>query len=222
MEKIYLRLDQGVPQFACTTCSNCHSIYGRSLCSINNRGCCWYFPKLTLHEIHKMTKSWEGLNILDSIRKLPSLRIYNYYIHAKGNFDEAGYKKFLVSGQAYQYDVEDKSIFFRTCPFVKPGKGCILPIKYRSYVCNFYICHEAAEQAEKSDLYKSYIKERDSYIRWIEWQNYSLEMLLREKGLTLEKNFDEVIRNFKDIPLENYEFLQLSPIETISDFYIGA
>lgn len=209
MERIYLKFDRGIPQYACTSCSSCRSVFGISLCSIKNRGCCWYFPKFTLHEIHKMAKSQEGLDILYSIRKLPGIRIYNYYIYVKGYFDEKGYKKFLESGHADKYDVEDKTVFFRACSFVRPGKGCTLPVRYRSYVCNFFICREATEKVEKYDLFKDFIKERDSYVSWIEWQNYSLEMLLREKGLTLAKDFDKVINTLKDIPLELCEF-QLS------------
>lgn len=222
MAKIYLKLDQGVPQYVCSSCSSCHSVFGRSLCSIKNRGCCWYFPKFTLHEIHKMIKSQEGLDILYSMLKLPEIRVYNYYLHAKGFFDEIGYNKYLESGQDYEDNVEDKSIFFRVCPFVKPGIGCSLPEKYRSSVCNFFICHEVMEEAEKQDVFKDYIKERGSYIKWVEWENSFLEMLLKEKGLNLLNNFDEVISTLKDIPLEGYEFPYLPPIETVSEFCIGA
>lgn len=219
---IYLKLEQGVPQYVYTGCGSCRSIFGKSLCSIKNRGCCWYFPKFSLHEIHKMAKNPEGTEILQNMRKLPGVVIYNYYIHAKGYFDEKGYKSFLESGQAYKYDVEDKSVFFRACPYVRPGKGCILPVEYRSCVCNFFICREAVEEVSGNNSFEEYIKERDKYVRWIEWQNYSLEMLLKENGLTLAKNFDGVIEALKDISLEYYEFPQLPPLETEGGFYIGA
>jgi hypothetical protein len=169
-----------------------------------------------------MVKSEEGLKILDRILNLPKVKVYNYYIHAKGYFDEIGYKKYLESEQAHQNDVEDKSIFFRACPFVKPGIGCTLSEKYRSYVCNFYICDEILRQVEKYDVFKDYIKERNNYVKWIEWENRSLEILLREKGLNLVNNFDEVISLLKDIPLENYEFPNLAPIEVIDEYSIGA
>jgi len=222
MTKIYLKLDKGVPQYACSSCSNCRSLFGKSLCSIKNRGCCWYFPKFTLHEIHKMAKSLEGLDILNSMLKLPGIKVYNYYLHAKGYFDEVNYKKYMERVQGQEDDVEDKSIFFRVCPFVKGGKGCTLPVKYRSAVCNFFICREVIEDIEKQDVFKDYIKERDSYVRWVEWENNSLEMLLREKGLTLADNFDEVIDTLRDIPLEPYEFPYLPPIESDGGFSIGA
>ena len=84
MISLYLKLDEGVPQYICSSCGNCHSVFGRSLCSIKNRGCCWYFPKFTLHEIHKMVKSQEGLDMLHNMLKLPEMKkFYNYYLQAK-------------------------------------------------------------------------------------------------------------------------------------------
>lgn len=222
MVKIYLKFDQDIPQYACSSCSNCSSVFGKSLCSIKDRGCCWYFPKFTLHDIHKMTKSEEGLKILDKILTLPEVKVYNYYIHAKGYFDEIGYKKYMESRQSNQYAVQDKSIFFRACPFIKPGSGCTLPVKYRSYVCNFYICDEILSEACKYDGFEAYLKERSSYVKWVEWENRSLEHLLEERGLNLVNNFHEIIGVLKDIPLDNYEFPQLKPIEIIAEYNVGA
>lgn len=216
MVKVHLKFDQGIPQYACSSCNNCYSVFGKSLCSIKNRGCCWYFPKFTLHEIHKMVRSKEGQKTLYSVLSLPKIRIYNYYIHAIGHFDEVGYKRYLESEQIHHINVADKSIFFRTCPFVKSGVGCTLPKKYRSYVCNFYICDEIIKDVEKYDGFQNYIKERNSYIKWTQWENYSIEMLLREKGLNLVSNFDEVINLLENIPLENYEFPHLDPIEVVN------
>ena len=119
MVKVQLKFDQGNPQYDCSSCCNCQSIFGKSLCSIKNRGCCWYFPKFTLHEIHKMAIDKEGLSILNLIMNLPKVEVHNYYIHAIGYFDELGYKEYIIQSEEKDYaNVRDKSIFFRACPFV--------------------------------------------------------------------------------------------------------
>lgn len=222
MVNLNLKFDQGVPQYVSNSCSNCTSICGNSLCSIKNRGCCWYFPKFTLHEIHKMVKSKEGLEVLHSILRLPKVKICNYYIHAVGYFDEAGYKRFLEKEDFEEFDVKDKSIFFRACPFVEEGKGCTLPKRYRSYVCNFFICDEIKKTVEKHAMFNNYIKERNSYVKWIDWENNSLESLLKEHNINLVNNLNGVINLLKDIPLENYEFINLLPIDEENKFNIGA
>ncbi|HHY81968.1 MAG TPA: hypothetical protein GX505_04725 [Clostridiales bacterium] len=222
MGKIYLHLDEGIPQFVCTECSNCRSLLGISLCTVQNRGCCAYFPKFELYDIHKMSKTHEGLKLLDMIRKLPGTEVYNYYIHAKGQFDEKGYSKFMQSVRASEFELDDKTVFFRTCPFVKPGKGCTLPVKYRHYICNVFICSEVIERASDLELYQVYTDACSSYARWIKWENDSLEMLLREKGITLNENFEEVVELLKDIPLDQYEFPPLPEIQIESGFSIGA
>ncbi len=215
MVKIDLKVNQGSPQYSCSSCSDCQSVFGKSLCSIKNRGCCWYFPKFTLYEIHKMVKEEDGLKILNSIVRLPKVKIYNYYIHAKGYFDEIGYTRYIKTEHVYDVSLKDKSIFFRACPFVNQGIGCMLPEKYRSYVCNFFICAEVVKKVEKYDEFKKYINERTNYVRWIEWENFSLEEFLAEKKLNLEDNFEEVIDILKDMPLEKYEFRSLKPIVAI-------
>ncbi|MBD7912583.1 hypothetical protein [Clostridium cibarium] len=211
MIKIDLKIDQGIPQYSCNSCGNCQSVFGVSLCNIKNRGCCWYFPKFTLYDIHKMVKDEEGLKTLNSIRNLPDVEIYNYYIHAKGYFDEKSYIKYIESEQE-DTNVQDKTIFFRACPFVKSAKGCTLPKRYRSYVCNFFICNEIISKIEKNDEFKNYIKERDSYVRWLEWENYSLEMVLREKRINLVNNFDKVINILKGIELRECKLRNLDSI----------
>ncbi|GKX68516.1 hypothetical protein [Inconstantimicrobium mannanitabidum] len=216
MIEINLKIDQGIPQYGCSSCSNCHSIFGNSLCSIKNRGCCWYFPKFTLYEIHKMAKEKNGLETLSRIMNLPKVEVHNYFIHAKGYFDEVGYKNYINSGQAYNTDVKDKTIFFRACPFVEQGVGCTLPKRYRSYVCNFFICDEVVKKVESYSQYKQYVNERNNYVRWIEWENLSLETFLTEKKLNLVNNFDEVITILKDMPIRECEFCSLRPI-VVSD-----
>lgn len=215
MIKVNVNLDKGVPQYACTSCSKCTSIYGKSLCKIKNRGCCWYFPKFNLHEIHMMSKTEEGLKTLEYILSLPNIKIYNYYIHAKGYFDEEGYNTYLNTEEAYENNVKDKTIFFRACPFVEDGVGCNLPEQYRSYVCNFFICEEITEKLSKSPAYKKYLDERNSYAKWIQWENESLEMILKEKNINLINHFKEVVEVLKEIPLENFVFAKLETIEII-------
>jgi hypothetical protein len=217
MIEIALKLDEGSPQYGCSSCSDCKSIYGKSLYSIENRGCCWYFPKFTLYDIHKMVSGKDGLKILNNIRSLPKVEIYNYYIHAKGYFDEVGYKKYIKTSQVYDDEVKDKSIFFRQCPFVTPGVGCTLPKRYRSYICNFFICDEISKKAEKYDEFKEYIKERNSYARWIEWENHSLEAFFIDKKLNLVNNFQEIISILKDMPLMEYEFKSLEEIMVLEE-----
>ncbi len=215
-------MSEGVPQFVCTACSNCHSIMGISMCDIQNRGCCSYFPKFELHDLHQLSKAAEGLEILDQIRAMPGVVIYKYYIHSKGFLDKTRYDQFVGSDQASYYDVEDKSIFFRTCPFVKPGMGCTLPVKFRHYICNIFICREVTEKADRPELFDEYKEACGKYARWLKRENDSLEMLLREEGITLEENFDEVIEYLKDLHIEHYEFLELPEIAINSGFSIGA
>ncbi len=212
MVEVNLKFDQGIPQYGCNSCNDCQSVFGKSLCSVKNRGCCWYFPKFTLYEIHKMVKSKEGLEVLDKIINISDVKIYNYYIHAKGYFDDLGYKKYMENTKTYKFKVKDKSIFFRACPFVKPGVGCTLPKKYRSYVCNFYICDEVVEKVQGNNEFENYIKERNTYVKWIEWENESLQALLHENKLNLINDFNGVINFLKDIPLREYEFPNLRPI----------
>ncbi|EKQ55908.1 MULTISPECIES: hypothetical protein [unclassified Clostridium] len=218
MVEVKLKLDKGTPQYSCNSCSNCKSVFGKSLCSIKNRGCCWYFPKFTLHEIHKMTKNQDGLKTLNNIISLPKVKIYNYYIHAIGYFDEAGYKDYIESKEKYHSRVADKSIFFRACPFVKSGKGCTLPKEYRSYVCNFYICDEIVSEIENHCEYKNYFKERNSYVKWVEWENHSLEILLNERKINLAHNFNEVLNLLENTELREYEFVNLGPIIVADKF----
>ncbi|NMM64980.1 hypothetical protein HBE96_20530 [Clostridium sp. P21] len=212
MVKINLKLNQGSPQYSCSSCMDCQSVFGKSLCSIKNRGCCWYFPKFTLYEIHKMVKEEDGLKALSKIINLPKVKIYNYYIHAKGYFDEVGYKKYIKTWHVHDSYVKDKSVFFRACPFVISGVGCTLPERYRSYVCNFFICDEIAKKAESYDEFKNYINERNSYAGWIQWENLSLEEFFTEKKLNLVENFEEIISILKKVPLREYEFKRLDPI----------
>lgn len=213
MIKIDLKIDQGVPQYGCSSCYNCKSEFGKSLCEIKNRGCCSYFPKFNLYDIHKMVKEEEGIETLTRILSLPKVEIKNYYIHAKGFFDEEGYKNYNNSGKLSKFKVRDKTIFFRACPFVKSGEGCTIKPKYRSYVCNFFICEEVVNQVKDDERFKRYEAERDRYVKWITWENNSLEYYFASEKLNLINNFQEIIDILKEMPLREYEYEPLEAIE---------
>ncbi|MGN0145170.1 MAG: hypothetical protein ACI398_09305 [Clostridium sp.] len=213
MNNIILYSNKDVPQYLYDNCGKCSSLFSISLCSKHNRGCCWYFPKFTLYEIHKMVKSEKGLAVLNRILKLPKVEIFNYYIHAIGYFDESSYKKFLKSKKSRNYKVHDKSMFFRECPFVKEGCGCTIDPQYRSYICNLFICDEVLEKVKDNPDYDSYIKERENFVRWIDWENTSIQMMLEEQNLNLIHHMDKVIEILKELPFEHYEFPELNPIK---------
>lgn len=256
MESIYLKNNEGIPQYGCSACYKCNSIFGKSLCEAKNRGCCWYYPKFTLYEIHKMIKSEEGLDNLHKILNLPNTDVYHYYIHCKGFFDKESYDLYVNSNgtsslkfatdnevrevtecilkeeedlfiyEAYEeHDmqeikhvkkprvIKDFSMFFRACPFIETGKGCTLDIKYRSFICNFFICDEITEQLEDDKEFKRYIDERNNYVRWIEWENNSLEGILRERKINLVSNLNEVIDLLKKIEVNEYDFPTLKEVQ---------
>lgn len=221
MAKIYVDFDNGIPRYACNSCSSCNSLFGVSLCHIKNRGCCWYYPKFNLLDIQRMSKSIEGLSVLDKIVKNPGTIIYNYYIHAKGFFDKEGYTAYIKSGNMLEPDrVKDQTIFFRACPFVKDGLGCTLPPRYRSLICNFFICDEILNTFK--DSIEPYIKERSSYSRWEEWENIGLTSVLKDKGLNLVDDFNEAISLLQSLPLDEYVFPKLDPIGFEDSFPRGA
>lgn len=223
MEMIYVRVDQGVPRYVYTGCKNCSSIMGISMCSIKNRGCCYYYPKFTLLEIQRMARSLEGLWVLETIRRLPSVEIHPFEIYARGYFDEEGYIRYMESGNKIDAgSIQDHSIFFKACPFVKSGYGCTLPPRYRTYVCNFFLCDEVIEKIKGNSSFEAYIKERERYVRWVEWENTSLKEILFENKLDLVKDFDGTIKLLQEIPLNIYDFPQLQPIVISAGFSRGA
>lgn len=170
-----------------------------------------------------MSKDSEGLKVLNSLLKLPGVEIYNYHIRATGYFDSARYKKYLQSGQMSQYKVKDKSIFFKVCPFVKPGRGCTLPPQYRNFICNSFICDEVVKQVQGCRAFRDYEDERVNYADWVQWENDSLQMIMDEKKLNLVDNLDGVIATLRGIPLRNYQFPDLPPLEAAEQQYsIGA
>lgn len=184
-------------------CHKCSSVIGRSLTEVKDRGCCFYFPKFNLYDIQKMSKSEEGLKTLKKILENKNTEIYHYYIWAKGEFDEEGYKKYKNENEE-ENSIKDKTIFFKTCPFVVEGKGCTIPIDFRSNVCNFFICDEIKQtmSKEKADELE---EEALNFYRFYERENISLEELLEEKKISLKDNFKEVIEVLKKEPLNIYK-----------------
>ena len=212
MIEINFKLDNGIPQYGCTACSKCESVFGKSLCKVKNRGCCWYFPKFTLFDIHKMVQDNKGIEVLKDIINLPNVEIHKYYIHAKGFFDKAAYENYIKDENDEYEDVKDKTIFFRACPFIIDGVGCTLGEKYRTHVCNFFICDEIVKKVENNSEFKKYVKEKDSYSRWIEWENNSLQHFFMEKRLDLTNNLWDIVNILKEMPLSEYEYGNLNSI----------
>lgn len=214
MALIYISMDQGVPQLAYSGCSRCTSTMGISLCSTGNRGCCSYFPKFYPVEIQRMAHSPDGLEVLKTIRQHPSVECLEDHIVVKGEYDALLHQKMqsegLVPDDGY---IQDSTVFFRTCPFVRSGMGCTLPARYRAYVCNFFICREVLENPSCKEQIAPYIREREKYVRFLEWENKQLLQAIQEKGLSLRKNFREVIRFLAELPINQYEFPALEPVE---------
>ncbi|MFU0799991.1 MAG: DUF1122 domain-containing protein [Xylanivirga thermophila] len=210
MDKIYLDFDGYVPRYVSTTCINCSSVMGTSFCSIKDRGCCYYYPKFSLIEIQRMSKTLKGRKTLDIILKNPGTIVYHFYIHAKGFFDKQGYDRYMRDGGFCE--VEDKTMFFRACPFVKSSYGCTLPPKYRTLVCNFFMCNELIGSRDAKNGIDRYLTERERYARWYKWENTNLEGILRERGLNLIDNIYGTLNLLAEIPEDIYEFPKLQPI----------
>ncbi|EYE87758.1 hypothetical protein Q428_11735 [Fervidicella metallireducens AeB] len=221
--KLFLELDFNCPRIVCDSCINCKSEAGISLSKYKSRGCCYYYPKFTLFELHKMAKFTEGFEVLNKILNNPGTKIYNYYIHSLGYFDKDGYDRYIKSDNKKLHgNIEDKSIFFRACPFVVDGKGCTIPPQFRTHVCNFFICEEIISMAAKDDRFKYYLREREKYSRWVSWENKSLEYLLKEKNLTLKDNLYEVFELLKKVDLMEYNFPELEEIIIMNRDTLGA
>lgn len=187
---------------------------GKNLYGIENRGCCHYFPEFTLADIHRMVHFAGGLKALKTILGNPGTVINSYNIYAKGYFDEKGYKNYIESGNLLETGpLRDHTIFFRSCPFVEPGVGCILMPRFRTTVCNFFICREILERPDLQYEFKSYIEERSRYSRWIYRESAELQHLLAEKGVSLTSDFDMALKMLASIPLNIYEFPELPPVE---------
>jgi len=119
-------------------------------------------------------------------------------------------------------NIKDTSVFFKTCPFVRSGMGCTLPPRYRSFVCNFFLCSEIIDNLIYKDKLEPYIRERENYIRFLEWENNQLIMAMREEGITFAKDFDAAVEFLKGTEINQYDFPKLDPVAIPDDNTMGA
>lgn len=218
MGNIFIDYDMGVPQIGCTDCGKCNSIIGRSLCKITNRGCCHYFPEFTLVDIQRMATLEGGRKALDMILSNPGTIVNSFNIYSKGYFDKEAYDQYIASGNIMEAgSIRDHTIFFRTCPFVMPGSGCKLPPRFRTTVCNFFICAEILERPDLQDNFKVYLEERSRYARWIYRESGILQHILAEKGLNLISDISASMNLLAEMNPNCYEFPSLEPVTYISD-----
>ena len=155
-----------------------------------------------------------GLKALKTILGNPGTIINSYNIYSKGDFDQKGYNSYIETGDLLETGpLRDHTKFFRTCPFVEPSYGCILSPRFRTTVCNFFICVEILERPELQYEFKQYIEERSRYSRWIYRESAELQHLLAEKGISLTSDFDTALKLLAEIPLNIYEFPELTPVE---------
>jgi hypothetical protein len=213
MGKVYLDYSEGVPRLGCADCGTCSSVMGTSLCSIKDRGCCSYFPEFNLAEIHRLVKLRGGREVLDTILKNPGTEVCNYSIHAKGVLEQQAYEEYLKKGDLIETPIQDHTIFFRTCPFVVPGKGCLFEPQHRTTVCNFFICSEILERPDCKEQFRLYIEERTRYSRWIYRESQELQHIMAENGLNLRSDLNGCLELLNELPLSVYEFPELLPVE---------
>lgn len=213
MGNIRIQYDCGVPRITCTDCSNCGSIMGKSLCGIENRGCCHHFPEFTLADIQRMVHFPGGLMALKTILGNPGTVINSYNIYAKGYFDQKSYESYIEAGNLIEAGpLRDHAKFFSVCAFVEPSHGCTLPPCFRTAVCNFFICGEVLEKPENQEEIKPYLEERSRYSRWIYRESAQLQHLLVKGGISLISDFDSALKLLVEIPLNTYDFPELPPV----------
>lgn len=218
MGNIYIFFDHGIPQIGCTDCATCNSLMGKSLCNIVNRGCCHYFPEFTLVDIQRMAILDGGQKALEIVLSNPGTVVNRYNLYSKGPFDKEAYDQYISSGNLIETgSIKDHTIFFRTCPFVSPGYGCKLPVRFRTVVCNFFICEEILQQADFQDVLKDYMQERSRYTRWVYRENGQLQHILEANGLDLINDFQNTINLLAELGQENYEFPILDPVTYNTD-----
>lgn len=205
--------DMGVPQIKCTDCGRCDSTIGKSLCSITGRGCCHYFPEFTLVDIQRMAVLEGGGKALDLILSNPGTTVNHFNIYSKGYFDKASYDQYIALGNLLNTgSIRDHTIFFKCCPFVEPGVGCKLPPRFRTTVCNFFVCAEILERHDLKDLFTEYLEERSRYSRWIYRESSILSHILIDHGLNLVTDFDSSIKLLSRIGQNCYEFPVMEPV----------
>lgn len=223
MGKVYTLFDNNVPAYIYTGCCNCLSVMGVSLCKTQDRGCCSYFPRFSLSEIRRMSKSILGLRTLDSILKHPGTVLEPFSIQSAGDFDKASYEAYLIKDRRGDLSsINDRTLFFKTCPFVKSKVGCTIPVQFRCSVCNFFLCSEVMERPDLKDAFKPYLEARSEYMRWVYYENIALEHQLLENNLHLIKNFDLTMEFLKESPLAQYDFPLLDPITFDDGNSVGA
>ena len=218
MDRLQVAFDQSIPQFKCSECVRCTSVFGTSLCKTKGRGCCFYFPEFGLYDLHRMAVSLEGLQLLDVIRHKPGVVINPYSIYVKGSFDREGYEEYLKGGELINEDsINDQTLFFRVCPFVRSEHGCTLSPKHRTLVCNFFVCSEILGRAEIRDELVPYLEERSRYARWEHRENTELQHMLLENDVNLVTDFKASIEVLQNLSLNIYEFPALEPVDYLSD-----
>lgn len=213
MGTIYMSYDTGIPQACCTDCGKCQSIMGKSLCKITNRGCCHYFPEFTLVDIQRMVTLEGGQKALDMILSNPGTTINRYSIYSKGTFDKEAYDQYIASCSIMETgSIRDHTIFFRTCPYVQPGTGCKLPPRFRTTVCNFFICSEILELPGCQDAFRPFLEERARYTRWIYRESGILQHILIEHSVDLLTDFSSSARLLAELEPCIYEFPAFEPV----------
>lgn len=213
MGNIFISYDMGIPQLGCTECGKCNSIMGISLCGITARGCCHYFPEFTLVDIQRMAVLEDGRKALDTVLSYEGTVVNDFNIYCKGPFDKEAYDKYINSGDLLETgSIHDHTIFFRTCPFVVPGSGCRLPPRFRTTVCNFFVCSEIFESISERDRLNEYLKERSRYSRWVYRESGILQHLLEDNGLSLKSGMDAALDFLAGLEQSSYDFPLLEPI----------
>ena len=132
----------------------------------------------------------------------------------KGFFDHKTYQENYNKALEIMADkgIEDDTMFFGACAFVESGYGCKLPPRYRSSVCNLFICSDIEDHSTIAEDFKPYERERERYIRWEKWENEGLAHILAKQGCDLLSDFHRSIEILQDIPLDIYEFKKLDEI----------
>lgn len=210
--KLTVEFDENVPRYSCDSCYNCTSKIGTSLCKVKNRGCCYYYPKFNLVDIQRMAKSPEGKEVLSKILRNEGSIINNYYIHAIGYFDKSGYEDY-INNLVDDYAQWDYSLHFKACPFVEEGKGCSIPPRFRTPICNFFICSEIKQSACFENHVNIYEKSAQSYWRYYDWENNNLILALKDQHLTLKNDLHHTLDFLANMDSYEYEFPELPDCE---------
>lgn len=211
-----------IPRYYCSNCSKCTSHISINFTNLKHRGCCYYFPKFNLVDIQKMVQLPGGKNVLDKIINTDGTIIYKYHIETHGIFEEEKYQKFLqgnleLSNEELNIlisdEFHDKSLFFKSCPFVEDGVGCTIPFQFRNPVCNFFLCHEIKNNAHDDKLIKEYENEAESFWKFYDWENMNLTHLLHENNLNLLKDFHKTLKFLANYEISYYDFPPLAEMD---------